>query len=256
MAPEIERRRSNIFIFQNRRMKMKKKGKTALGARVTALCMAALMAVSMLPAQTVSAAETSFTKIAEEDFTTGRYVMVTDTGYTPQKFDNNWLPAAELGTDLGDTVAAPADETVWEIAVTADAATIKDSDGKFIAPKGGNNNGISISDTEYQWKWECTDGKFTFSGQGEDTVILASNRSSQNKFRAYKTTTVSGNPNGYPSEFTLYKEESGGTSEGTVAAPQAAPQAGNVASRNRNHTDYIHIRSADLFHAGRKRSCR
>lgn len=210
-------------------MKMKKKGKPALGARLTALCMAALMAVSMLPAQTVSAAETSFTKIAEEDFTTGRYVMVTDTGYTPQKFDNNWLPAAELGTDLGDTVAAPADETVWEIAVTADAATIKDSDGKFIAPKGGNNNGISISDTEYQWKWECTDGKFTFSGQGEDTVVLASNRSSQNKFRAYKTATVSGNPAGYPSEFTLYKEETGGTSEGAVAAPQASPQAGDVA---------------------------
>lgn len=156
------------------------------------------------------------------DFTTGRYVMVTDTGYAPQKFDNNWLPAAELGTDPGDTVSAPADETVWEIAVTADTATIKDSDGKFIAPSGGNNNGITISDTEYQWKWECTDGKFTFSGQGDDTVILASNKSSQNKFRAYKTTTVSGNPNGYPSEFTLYKEESGGTSEGTVAAPQAA----------------------------------
>lgn len=229
MAPEIKRRCSNTFIFQNRRMKMKKKGKPALGARLTALCMAALMAVSMLPAQTVSAAETSFTKIAEEDFTTGRYVMVTDTGYTPQKFDNNWLPAAELGTDLGDTVAAPADETVWEIAVTADAATIKDSDGKFIAPKGGNNNGISISDTEYQWKWECTDGKFTFSGQGEDTVVLASNRSSQNKFRAYKTATVSGNPAGYPSEFTLYKEETGGTSEGAVAAPQASPQAGDVA---------------------------
>ncbi len=210
---------------------MKKKGKPALGARLTALCMAALMAVSMLPAQMVSAAESSFGKIAaEQDFTTGRYVMVTDTGYAPQKFDNNWLPAAELGTDPGDTVSAPADETVWEIAVTADTATIKDSDGKFIAPSGGNNNGITISDTEYQWKWECTDGKFTFSGQGDDTVILASNRSSQNKFRAYKTTTVSGNPNGYPSEFTLYKEESGGTSEGTVAAPQAAPQAGDVAS--------------------------
>ena len=210
---------------------MKKKGKPALGARLTALCMAALMAVSMLPAQMVSAAESSFGKIAaEQDFTTGRYVMVTDTGYAPQKFDNNWLPAAELGTDPGDTVSAPADETVWEIAVTADTATIKDSDGKFIAPSGGNNNGITISDTEYLWKWECTDGKFTFSGQGDDTVILASNRSSQNKFRAYKTTTVSGNPNGYPSEFTLYKEESGGTSEGTVAAPQAAPQAGDVAS--------------------------
>ena len=231
MAPGIKRRRSNTFIFQNRRMKMKKKGKPALGARLTALCMAALMAVSMLPAQIASAAETSFGKIAEEqDFTTGRYVMVTDTGYAPQKIDGTWLPADELGTALEDTVSAPADETVWEIAVTADTATIKDSDGKFIAPSGGNNNGITISDTEYQWKWECTDGKFTFSGQGDDTVILASNRSSQNKFRAYKTTTVSGNPNGYPSEFTLYKEESGGTSEGTVAAPQAAPQAGDVAS--------------------------
>lgn len=231
MAPEIKRRCSNTFIFQNRRMKMKKKGKPALGARLTALCMAALMAVSMLPAQMVSAAESSFGKIAEEqDFTTGRYVMVTDTGYAPQKIDGTWLPADELGTALEDTVSAPADETVWEIAVTADTATIKDSDGKFIAPSGGNNNGITISDTEYQWKWECTDGKFTFSGQGDDTVILASNKSSQNKFRAYKTTTVSGNPNGYPSEFTLYKEESGGTSEGTVAAPQAAPQAGDVAS--------------------------
>lgn len=231
MAPVIKRRCSNTFIFQNRRMKMKKKGKPALGVRLTALCMAALMAVSMLPAQMVSAAESSFGKIAEEqDFTTGRYVMVTDTGYAPQKIDGTWLPADELGTALEDTVSAPADETVWEIAVTADTATIKDSDGKFIAPSGGNNNGITISDTEYQWKWECTDGKFTFSGQGDDTVILASNKSSQNKFRAYKTTTVSGNPNGYPSEFTLYKEESGGTSEGTVAAPQAAPQAGDVAS--------------------------
>ena len=213
MAPEIKRRRSNTFILQNRRMKMKKKGKPALGARLTALCMAALMAVSMLPAQIASAAETSFGKItSEQDFTTGRYVMVTDTGYAPQKIDGTWLPADELGTALGDTVSAPADETVWEIAVTADTATIKDMDGKFIAPSGGNNNGITTLDTEYQWKWECTDGKFTFSGQGEDTVVLASNRSSQNKFRAYKTTTVSGNPNG------------------SVAAPQAAPQAGNVAS--------------------------
>ena len=210
---------------------MKNKGKTALSARLTALCMAVLMAFSLLPS-TVSAAEgTSFGKITgEAEFTTGSYVMVTDTGYAPQKFDNNWLPADELGTALGDTIPAPADETVWEIAVSGGTATIKDMDGHFLAPKGGNDNGISISDTEYQWKWECQDGKFTFSGQGDDTVILASNRSSQNKFRAYKTTTVSGNPNGYPSEFTLYRAVEGGTSEGTVAAPQADPQAGAVAS--------------------------
>ena len=210
---------------------MKKKEKTALSARLTALCMAVLMAVSLLPSTASASEGTSFGKITEEaEFTTGSYVMVTDTGYAPQKFDNNWLPADELGTALGDTIAAPADETVWEIAVTGGTATIKDTDGHFLAPKGGNENGIRISDTEYQWKWECQDGKFTFSGQGEDTVILASNRGSQNKFRAYKMTTVSGNPNGYPSEFTLYKAAEGGTSEGTVAAPQADPQAGAVAS--------------------------
>lgn len=210
---------------------MKKKGKTALSARLTALCMAVLMAFSLLPSTASAAEGTSFGKVTgEAEFTTGSYVMVTDTGYAPQKFDNNWLPADELGTALGDTIPAPADETVWEIAVSGGTATIKDMDGHFLAPKGGNENGISISDTEYQWKWECQDGKFTFSGQGEDTVILASNRSSQNKFRAYKTTTVEGNPNGYPSEFTLYKAVEGGTSEGTVAAPQADPQAGAVAS--------------------------
>ena len=210
---------------------MKSKGKTALSARLTALCMAVLMAFSLLPSTASAAEGTSFGKITgEAEFTTGSYVMVTDTGYAPQKFDNNWLPADELGTALGDTIPAPADETVWEIAVSGGTATIKDMDGHFLAPKGGNENGISISDTEYQWKWECQGGKFTFSGQGEDTVILASNRSSQNKFRAYKTTTVEGNPNGYPSEFTLYRAVEGGTSEGTVAAPQADPQAGAVAS--------------------------
>ena len=42
---------------------------------------------------------------------------------------------------------------------------------------------------------------------GRGHVVLASNISSQNKFRAYKTTTVNGYPDSYPSEFTLYKEE-------------------------------------------------
>ena len=75
-------------------MKMKKKGKTTLSARLTALCMAVLMAVSLLPSTASAAEGTSFGKIAgEAEFTKGSYVMVTDTGYAPQKFDNNWLPA-------------------------------------------------------------------------------------------------------------------------------------------------------------------
>lgn len=68
---------------------------------------------------------------------------------------------------------------------------------------------------------------FTFSGQGDDIVGLANNKGSQNKFRAYKLTTIEGQS--YPWEFTLYKLE-GGSSTPTVAAPQASPQAGSVTS--------------------------
>ena len=68
---------------------------------------------------------------------------------------------------------------------------------------------------------------FTFSGQGDDIVGLASNKGSQNKFRAYKLTTIEGQS--YPWEFTLYKLE-GGSSTPTVAAPKASPQAGSVTS--------------------------
>src|SRR5699024_1519346 len=93
-------------------------------------------------------------------------------------------------------------------------------------PEGGNNNGIK--NEEYAWEWSFADGKFTFSGTGEDTVRLASNKGSDNKFRGYKNTTVTGNPNGYPYQFTLYKVDEGGSGETAVAAPQAAPQAGTV----------------------------
>ena len=221
---------------------MKKKGKTALSARLTALCMAALMALSLVPVQTAEAAGETFTKVTSADeLTDGRYIMVTDTGYAPGVLDGTWISAEQViadegnGIQLGNTIQENAD-TVWEVSVTsADGAedltvTLKDKNGTFIAPKGGNNNGVS--EGEYNWKvvFDQENQKFTFSGQGDDTVVLASNKGSQNKFRAYKTTTVSGNPNAYPSEFTLYKAGDGGSSSVTVAAPQATPQAGEVES--------------------------
>ncbi|MDM8124119.1 CehA/McbA family metallohydrolase [Mediterraneibacter glycyrrhizinilyticus] len=221
---------------------MKKKGKTALSARLTALCMAALMALSLVPVQTAEAAGETFTKVTSADeLTDGRYIMVTDTGYAPGVLDGTWISAEQViadegnGIQLGNTIQENAD-TVWEVSVTsADGAedltvTLKDKNGTFIAPKGGNNNGVS--EGEYNWKvvFDQENQKFTFSGQGDDTVVLASNKGSQNKFRAYKTTTVSGNPNAYPSEFTLYKADDGGSSSVTVAAPQATPQAGEVES--------------------------
>ncbi|HJC75759.1 MAG TPA: CehA/McbA family metallohydrolase [Candidatus Mediterraneibacter faecavium] len=221
---------------------MKKKGKTALSARLTALCMAALMALSLVPVQTAEAAGETFTKVTSADeLTDGRYIMVTDTGYAPGVLDGTWISAEQViadegnGIQLGNTIQENAD-MVWEVSVTsADGAedltvTLKDKNGTFIAPKGGNNNGVS--EGEYNWKvvFDQENQKFTFSGQGDDTVVLASNKGSQNKFRAYKTTTVSGNPNAYPSEFTLYKADDGGSSSVTVAAPQATPQAGEVES--------------------------
>ncbi len=226
---------------------MKKKGKTALGARITAFCMAAMMTVSLLPAQELLAAEAvTYTKVTDMDqLTDGKYIMLTglDTGegYAPGALDGTWVstvPKSGLGTmsDAGDSISKTDENAVWELKVTTDesgqepevTAALKDANGKFIAPKGGDVNGIQ--ENEYQWKASFTEetGTFTFTGQGEDTVILACNSKSEYKFRAYKTVTVTSYPDGYPSEFTLYKasDESGGA----VAAPQASSQAGDVAS--------------------------
>ncbi|HJD01643.1 MAG TPA: CehA/McbA family metallohydrolase [Candidatus Mediterraneibacter excrementavium] len=204
---------------------MKKKGKTALSARLTALCMAALMAFSLMPAQTADAAGETYTKVTSADeLTDGRYIMVTDTGYAPGVLDGTWVSAVQVaagGDTLQETTGA-----VWKITAEGDQVTLTDSNGVSVKPNGGNNNGISSG--EYKWKATFENGKFTFAGQEDDTVVLASNKGSQNKFRAYKTATVNGNPNAYPSEFTLYKADDGGSSSVTVAAPQATPQAGEV----------------------------
>ena len=84
-----------------------------------------------------------------------------------------WITAQE-NHDAGDALENPVDAAVWDITVTGDQAVLTDSNGVSVAPKGGNNNGISQGG--YQWKWTFENGKFTFSGQGEDTVILASNK--------------------------------------------------------------------------------
>ena len=186
-------------------------------------CLLALvLCLGLLPAA-VFAAEPGYTQVTSaEDFTSGRYYMVTDTGYAPGVLDSGWV-----------TAVAEADapqQAVWTLTVNGSTVTMQDGNGAFIAPKGGNNNGILTG--EYQWTWTCQNGKFTFSGQGTDTVVLASNKGSDNKFRGYKTTTVTGNPNGYPSEFMLFKANDGSEPGGevTVAAPQADPMGGAVAS--------------------------
>ena len=201
--------------------KTKKSAHRAL-ALVLALMLCLTLLIGSAPSSGTAGSgdEATWTQVTSADqFTTGQYYMVTDTGYAPGVLDGTWVTAVEA--------ANAATYAVWTLTVSGEEVTLTDSNGVSIAPKGGNNNGIQSGN--YSWKWEFANGKFTFSGQGEDTVALASNQSSESKFRAYKTTTVSGNPNGYPSEFTLYRLE-GGSGEATVAAPQASPQAGAVAS--------------------------
>ena len=184
------------------------------------LCLTLLIGSAPSSGAAGSGDETTWTQVTSADqFTTGQYYMVTDTSYAPGVLDGSWVTAVEA--------ANAATDAVWTLTVSGDEVTLTDSNDVSIAPKGGNNNGIQSGN--YSWNWKFANGKFTFSGQGEDTVVLASNQSSESKFRAYKTTTVNGNQNGYPSEFTLYKLE-GGSSEVIVAAPQASPQSGAVAS--------------------------
>ena len=164
--------------------------------------LALAMVVGMLP-MTVFAVENTgtFTKITtQEELTTGQYVMVVDTGYAVGALDGTWLTATQL-TEENGTITAPASNLVWTITVDGTSATLTDANGTSVAPSGGNNNGIKSG--AYNWNVAFADGTFQFQGVGDDTVTLASNKGSQNKFRAYKNTTVK--DYSYPCDFTLYK---------------------------------------------------
>ena len=185
--------------------------KTRWQRKALAALMSISMAFSALPAGAFAAEGTgTFEKITEQaEFTTGKYVMTVD-GYAVEALSGTWLPAAEVDTSA-DPLTDPASGIVWDITVDGETAVLTDANGVTVAPKGGNANGISKGD--YVWDVTFADGTFQFHGVGEDTVTLASNKSSENKFRAYKDSTIAGQPDGYPCDFTLYKLEGGGTEE-------------------------------------------
>ncbi|MDD4849136.1 MAG: DUF4214 domain-containing protein [Gemmiger sp.] len=169
----------------------------------------------------------SFTKItAAEDFTTGDYVLAVDNSFAMNILDGTWVTAASV-TPEGDTVTnAP----VWTVTVAGGTATLTDANGKSIAPAGGNINGIQAG--SYSWGWAVDEaGSFTFTGQGEDTVTLASNKTSSGKFRAYKTSTATGSTAaGYPHAFTLYKKAGGPAPTAAPSDPPTTGLAGTLAT--------------------------
>ena len=175
------------------------RGRRFLCALLSMVMLFSLLPISVLADDTATVTATKVTQASE--LVDGQYVLVTDSGYAPGVLDSGWLTATAVTADENAVTVDPA--LLWTVTVGTDGIKLKDSGGNTIAPKGGNTNGIQSGD--YSWKATFADGKFSFAGQGSDTVTLASNKGSANKFRAYKNTTVSGNPGGYPSEFTLYK---------------------------------------------------
>ncbi len=183
--------------------------------RLLAMVMVVALCLSSMPLS-IFAADTkpSYKKITTADeLTTGQYVLVADSGFAPEKFMKGWITAVQP-TVTGDTVTDDMG-AVWTITVDGSTVKLTDSAGTTIAPKGGNNNGILSGD--YSWAVAFDNGTFTFSGQGEDTTILASNKNAENKFRAYKTASIN---NGYATNFTLYKLVEDGTTP-DVTEPNA-----------------------------------
>ena len=170
------------------------------------------MVFAMIPA--VFAAEESevtYTKISSmEELTDGNYVIVCNENSRAMTYINSasspWIEAADASIE-GDTVTN-VEGMVWSITVDGSSVKLCDANGNYVAPKGGNNNGIK--NAEYSWAVSCEDGLFQFKGTGSDTVTMAYNAGDQAnglRFRAYKNTTVTGNnAASYPTEFALYKE--------------------------------------------------
>lgn len=199
--------------------------------RCLAVVLSIIMIFTVTPVDSY-AAETAGTYVqvtTAEELTTGKYVMIVNSGYAVGTFDSatKWIGAAAK-TPTDGMVVNPDSDLVWDITVLSTGVTLTDSNGTTVKPAGGNNNGISAGD--YTWTYEFNNGTFSFKGIDPDTVTLASNKGSENKFRAYKNTTVSGNA-AYPCNFTLYKLE--GDAPQTplkTETPKASMDSGNVVS--------------------------
>ncbi len=197
--------------------------KTTTRSRVLAWLLTIAMVLTMVPTMAFAVESANYTKITTADeLVTGEYVMVLDNGYAPDVLEDTWvLPNQPTITETTITGSA------WTITVTEAGVKLTDSNGATIAPKGGNANGIIAGD--YEWAVSCTDGKFQFAGVGADTVKLASNAVTtgsapgNNRFRAYKTTTIAGNPNNFPCDFNLYKIEAGAVVDPTEPEPTEEP---------------------------------
>lgn len=180
--------------------------------KILSVMLVAIMIVLMIPFAT-SAASDAEQITSLDQLTTGKYVIATDKGYAMGVIDGTWVSAQKV-TATNGKITGVADSLLWEVTVSGSSVTLKDNNGTFLAPAGGNKNGITTK--SYKWDVSVTNGKFVFAGTGSDTVYLASNATEQyaNKFRGYKTSTAKGDSTTYPYQLCVYKVS------GTSAAPE------------------------------------
>lgn len=204
---------------------MKRFAKRCLPMMLSILLVFSITPISSYAAETAG----SYVQINTiEELTSGKYVMIVNSGFAAGTFDagTKWLSATSVAP-VDSKVTTPDNTLVWDITISGAGATLTDANGIKVKPSGGNSNGIATGD--YVWSVEFTNGTFSFKGIGEDTVTLASNKNSANKFRAYKNATVIGNS--YPAAFTLYKlDNSTLPITQKAAAPTANIPSGTVAT--------------------------
>jgi len=106
--------------------------------------------------------------------------------------------------DAPGTLENVSTNVLWKLDIDNEGVILTDSKVSSVAPIGGDKNGIKVGN--YRWLLVNNgDDTVSFKGQGNDTVTLACNKGENNKLRAYKNTTISGNQTAYPSSFTLYR---------------------------------------------------
>ncbi len=206
------------------------KRKTSL-QRVLSAFLTILLLVSVVPTAVFAAGTETYQKISDAaEFETGKYVMAVDTGYAVGPIDGTWVSAVKV-TPGDNVITDPDAGMVVDLEVAGSSVKIKLSDGNYIAPKGGNNNGIEAG--EYDWAWSVENGKFVFAGTGDGYGRIwpvTPMRNTRINSVVIKPQPRPETPNGYPYQFTLYKLAESGSGEQTVAAPLADPAAGAVAS--------------------------
>ena len=179
------------------------------------ICMLTVLSIvfSSLPILTVTAEEavkTATQITSAEQLVSGQYVIVTETNFAMTVFDSTWVLSKAV-TPVDGKLTDVTSDMIWNVTTDGASATLTDSNGASIAPKGGNNNGIKSG--EYSWSIIFNDGMFQFAGVDADTVRLSANVSSDSKFRAYKNTTIDKSPNGYIANFYIFAIDAEGGSD-------------------------------------------